>query len=60
MLQTIITIRLWHNWSILFVTTVLLNTCFALKNRILQQQVIQGPQKIMEQLMKEYNENASE
>jgi hypothetical protein len=39
---------------------LLLNTGFALKNRILQQQVIQGQQKIMEQLMKGKNENASE
>lgn len=34
---------------------LLLNTGFALKNKILQQQVIQGQQKIMEQLMQEKN-----
>ena len=32
---------------------LLLNTGFVLKNRILQQQVIQGQQKLLDQLMKE-------
>jgi hypothetical protein len=39
---------------------LLLNTGFALKNRILQQQVIQGQQKMMEQLMKNKNRPSDE
>jgi hypothetical protein len=39
---------------------LLLNTGFVLKNRILQQQVIHGQQKIMEQLMKEKNKAQKE
>lgn len=39
---------------------LLLNTGFALKNRILQQQVIQGQQKIMKQLMKDKNRKTEE
>lgn len=39
---------------------LLLNTGFVLKNRILQQQVIHGQQKLMDQLMKENKPNIPE
>jgi hypothetical protein len=39
---------------------LLLNTGFVLKNRILQLQVIQGQQKLLDQLMKENKDHFPE